>query len=235
RHRSRVDVRAVQDPDAVSRDAAVEAARSTRIRARLAAVRRLYADVPSPVAARRGAQVSAERGVLALLHASVVRNQLQPRAGSRRAELRGPHGSKGRRPSRPSGRSRDEAGRMLKAISRYGARVAPGSDRIVRECRRTGTLVQGPAIAAFEDAFASRLGVPRAFSASFGRMAFLYILRALNLPPGSEVIFPALTFWVVPEMARVAGLRPVFVDVDPHTLTIDPDKLERAITGHTRA
>ena len=111
---------------------------------------------------------------------------------------------------------------MLKAISRYGARVAPGSDRIIRECRRAGTLVQGPAIAAFEDAFATRLKVPRAFTASFGRMAFLYLLQALDLPPGSEVIFPALTFWVVPEMARVAGLRPIFADVDPHTLTMDP-------------
>ena len=124
---------------------------------------------------------------------------------------------------------------MLKAISRYGARVAPGSDRIIRECRRAGTLVQGPAIAEFEQAFAARLHVPRAFSASFGRMAFLYILRALDLPAGSEVICPALTFWVVPEMVRVAGLRPVFVDVDPHTLTLDPDKLERAITERTRA
>ena len=124
---------------------------------------------------------------------------------------------------------------MLKAISRYGARVAPGSDRIIRECRRAGQLVQGPAIAAFEDAFATRLKVPRAFTASFGRMAFFYLLRALDLPPGSEVIFPALTFWVVPEMARVAGLRPIFVDVDPHTLTMDPDELERAITDRTRA
>ena len=61
---------------------------------------------------------------------------------------------------------------MLKAISRYGARVVPGSDRIIDECRRDGTLIQGPAIPAFEEAFAARLHVPKAFSASFGRTAF---------------------------------------------------------------
>ena len=46
---------------------------------------------------------------------------------------------------------------------------------------------------------------------------------------------PALTFWVVPEIARVAGLKPVFVDVDPATFTLSPAAVERAITPNTRA
>ena len=66
-------------------------------------------------------------------------------------------------------------------------------------------------------------------------MAFYYILRALNLPAGSEIIFPALTFWVVPEIARHAGLRPVFVDVDPTTFNLDPCRIEASITAQTRA
>ena len=66
-------------------------------------------------------------------------------------------------------------------------------------------------------------------------MAFYYIARALDLPPGSEVVFPALTFWVVPEMARAAGLKPVFADVDPVTFNLDPAALERVITPATRA
>src|SRR5206468_7484479 len=45
----------------------------------------------------------------------------------------------------------------------------------------------------------------------------------------------ALTFWVVPEMARVLGFRPVFVDIDPMTFNMDPGRLERAITPNTRA
>ena len=53
------------------------------------------------------------------------------------------------------------------------------------------------------------------FSASYGRMAFYYTLKALDLPRDSEIIFPALTFWAVPEMARVLGFRPKFVEIDP--------------------
>ena len=124
---------------------------------------------------------------------------------------------------------------MLTAISRYGVRVLPNTEQIIAACRRRGELVQGPQIAEFEEALARLLGGGRAISASYGRMAFLYILRALELPPGSEIVLPALTFWVMPEMARVAGLRPVFADVDPATFTIDPNALERAITSRTRA
>jgi len=66
-------------------------------------------------------------------------------------------------------------------------------------------------------------------------MAFYYILRALDLPPDSEIIVPALTFWVVPEMARQVGLRLVFADIDPRTFVLDPKAVERAITPATRA
>src|SRR5206468_9628859 len=61
------------------------------------------------------------------------------------------------------------------------------------------------------------------------------ILKALDLPAGSEIIFPSLTFWVVPELARAAGLTVVFADVDPRTFDIDPDSVERLITDKTRA
>jgi perosamine synthetase len=57
----------------------------------------------------------------------------------------------------------------------------------------------------------------------------------MDFPPGSEIMVPALTFWVVPEIARVAGLRPVFADVDPATFTLCPKAVERAITPNTRA
>jgi len=57
----------------------------------------------------------------------------------------------------------------------------------------------------------------------------------MHLPPGSEIIVPALTFWVVPEMTRVAGLKPVFADIDPLTFTLSPAAMERAITPNTRA
>lgn len=124
---------------------------------------------------------------------------------------------------------------MLKAISRYGVRVVPRTVQRIAELEQRGQLIEGPHIAAFEAAFAARLGRGRAIATSYGRMAFYYILKAFDLPPGSEVVFPALTFWVMPEMARVLGLTPIFADVDPITFNMTPESLARVITPRTVA
>jgi perosamine synthetase len=123
---------------------------------------------------------------------------------------------------------------MLKAISRYGARVIPTTQQIAADLERHGQLIEGPHIAEFERAFADRIGISHAIATSYGRMAFKYLLDAYDLPPGSEVIMPALTFWVIPEIARVSGLIPVFVDVDPDTFTLSPVAFEAAVTDRTR-
>jgi len=123
----------------------------------------------------------------------------------------------------------------LRTIPRYGVRSSPGDEKVVIAGFRRGEAISGPAIEEYEKAFATFHGMECATATSFGRMAFHYILRALDLPEGSEIIFPALTFWVVPEIARRAGLRPVFVDVDPATFNIDPSKIEVALTERTRA
>jgi dTDP-4-amino-4,6-dideoxygalactose transaminase len=124
---------------------------------------------------------------------------------------------------------------MLTAISRYGARVLPDTEEIVARLRARDQFIQGPQIDEFERAFEQRAGSGTAISAAYGRIAFYYILKALALPAGSEIIFPSLTFWVVPELARVAGLTVVFADVDPATFNLDPDSVERLITDKTRA
>jgi dTDP-4-amino-4,6-dideoxygalactose transaminase len=125
----------------------------------------------------------------------------------------------------------------MAAIVRFGTRMVPERAQIVRECREKGQLVEGPHIAAFEEEFARFLGGGhvRTVSTEYGRMGLYFILKALDLPAGSEIIVPALTFWVVPEITRVAGLKPVFVDIDPATFTMDPAAAERAITPNTRA
>jgi len=123
---------------------------------------------------------------------------------------------------------------MLTAISRYGARVLPNTEELVAACKVRGEFIQGAQIAEFEDAFARRAGGGIAVTAAYGRMAFYYMLKALDLPRGSEIIFPSLTFWVVPELAKVAGLTVVFADVDPKTFTIDAASVERVITEKTR-
>jgi len=124
---------------------------------------------------------------------------------------------------------------MIRTIPRYGVRHVPGSTDAALEALKYGRGVQGPEITIFENRFAEYCGVAHAVTASYGRMAFYYILRALDFPAGSEIIFPALTFWVVPEIARVCGLRPVFIDIDPRTYNIDPNLIEAAVTPRTRA
>ncbi len=123
----------------------------------------------------------------------------------------------------------------LRTIPRYGARSVPGDEKEIISAFRRGEAVEGPAIREFEKRFAAYHGMDETVATSFGRMAFYYTLRALDLPAGSEIIFPALTFWVVPEIARRAGLKPVFVDVDPLSFNLDPAQIESAITERTRA
>jgi perosamine synthetase len=122
-----------------------------------------------------------------------------------------------------------------RTIARYGVRSVPGDEKVIVAAFRRGEAVSGPAIAEFEGRFADYHQLGYATATSFGRMAFHYILRALDFPEGSEIIFPALTFWVVPEIARRAGLRPVFVDVDPASFNMDPAKVEAVVTQQTRA
>src|SRR5215510_644098 len=124
---------------------------------------------------------------------------------------------------------------MRSAISRYGARVLPDTEQIAQAYKARGEYIQGPQIAEFERAFERRAGRGTAITAAYGRIAFYYILKALDLPAGSEIIFPSLTFWVVPELAKVAGLTVVFADVDPKTFNLDPASVERMITDKTRA
>ncbi len=123
----------------------------------------------------------------------------------------------------------------MRTIARYGIRSVPGDEKEIVAAFRRGEAIEGPARAEFEGRFGEYHRMEHNISASFGRMACYYILRALELPPGSEIIFPALTFWVVPEIARRAGLKPVFVDVDPTTFNIEPANIEAAITEKTRA
>lgn len=125
----------------------------------------------------------------------------------------------------------------MAAIARFGTRVVPEIHHIIRACREHRQLVQGPDIEAFEEEFAAYLGsgYVRTCSTEYGRMALYFILKAMDFPAGSEIIVPALTFWVVPEIARVAGLKPVFADVDPTTFTLSPKAVERALTPQTRA
>jgi perosamine synthetase len=68
-----------------------------------------------------------------------------------------------------------------------------------------------------------------------GRAGFRLLLESLNLPPGSEIIFPAYTFHIMPVVAAECGLKPVFADVDPETWNIDPEKIIPLVNKNTGA
>jgi perosamine synthetase len=124
---------------------------------------------------------------------------------------------------------------VLTAIPRQGAKAHPAARQLVATCREKGQFIQGPEIAAFEETFAARLGAGHAVSAPFGRTAFYFVLKALQLPAGSDVVLPALTFWGMPDIVRAAGLAVVFADVDPNTGCMTASSLDAVLTPRTRA
>ena len=93
----------------------------------------------------------------------------------------------------------------------------------------------GPFVTKFEEVFAKYLEVPRAVSVQSGTSALHIALIELGITSGDEVILPALTFVASANPIRYVGATPVFVDVDPVTWNISPEKIEKAITKKTKA
>src|SRR5258705_9470168 len=120
----------------------------------------------------------------------------------------------------------------MAAIPRFGTRVVPELRHITQQCGEGGELVRGPHIDAFEQEFAEFLGSGhvRTCSTDYERTELYFILTAMQFPPGSEIIVPALTFWVVPEIDLDAGLTPLIADIDPATFNLCQATVERAIT-----
>lgn len=94
---------------------------------------------------------------------------------------------------------------------------------------------EGPLSNHLEAELAMRLGVPVAKLFCNGTTALQCALLSLNLPGGAEVITTPLTFAATAHAISACGLKPVFADVDPETLTLDPRAVERAITTRTGA
>jgi dTDP-4-amino-4,6-dideoxygalactose transaminase len=100
---------------------------------------------------------------------------------------------------------------------------------------RSGQFVLGKHVRAFEEELAHCLGVRHAVACNSGTDALLMALRALSIGPGDEVITTPFTFFATAEAIELVGARPVFVDIDPRTLNIDPRKIEPAIGPRTKA
>lgn len=106
----------------------------------------------------------------------------------------------------------------------------------VIDCLRSGWITTGPRAKRFEQDFVSFLGGGVEAIAVNSATAGLHLaVEALGIGPGDEVITTTYTFTASAEVIRYVGARPVFVDITPETLCIDPASIESAITPRTKA
>jgi dTDP-4-amino-4,6-dideoxygalactose transaminase len=99
----------------------------------------------------------------------------------------------------------------------------------------SGWITQGPVVLAFEREFALAVGAPRACAVSSGTTALHLALLAAGVRPGDEVVTVSHSFLATADAIRHCSATPVFVDIEPATYNLDPDRIEEAITPRTRA
>ena len=120
-------------------------------------------------------------------------------------------------------------------LTRYDDDLKNQISSSVERVLASGRFILGPANDAFEKAFADRLGVRHALGVSSGTDALLVCLMALDVGPGDEVVTSPFSFFAsAGEISRL-GAKPVFVDIDPATFNLDPDRLRAALTPRTKA
>jgi len=100
---------------------------------------------------------------------------------------------------------------------------------------RSGQLSLGPRVPAFEQAFAARVGAPFACAVSSGTAGLHLALRAVGVGDGDEVVTSPFSFVASANAALYERARPVFADIDPVTLNLDPEAAAAAVTERTRA
>ena len=111
-------------------------------------------------------------------------------------------------------------------------------DRIeaaVLDVLRSGRVILGPNVKGFEEEASAYMGTTGSVGVANGTDGLTIALRALGIGPGDEVITVPFTFFATPEAIAQAGAKPVFVDILPDTLCIDPSAIKAAITSRTKA
>ncbi|WP_152539942.1 DegT/DnrJ/EryC1/StrS aminotransferase family protein [Afipia sp. P52-10] len=111
---------------------------------------------------------------------------------------------------------------------------APVNERIQKVLDH-GQFIMGPEVAEMEQRLAAFTGAKHCISVASGTEALLIALMALGVGRGDEVITTPFTFVATAEVIVLLGATPVFVDVEPDTCNIDPEKIEAAITSRTKA
>jgi perosamine synthetase len=118
----------------------------------------------------------------------------------------------------------------------YGRQFIDEDDiRAVVDVLRSDRLTTRPKVGEIEQIFSKQLGSTEAVAVSNGTAALHASMHALGIGPGDEVIVPAMTFAATANCVVFQGATPVFVDVDPEKLLIDPDRVKEKITSRTKA
>ena len=107
-------------------------------------------------------------------------------------------------------------------------------EELVLDVLRSGRLSLGPAIERFEELFAERVGAPYAAAVSSGTGGLHMLCHIAGVGEGDEVITSPVSFVATANCFIFEGGRPVFADVDPQTLNLDPAAVEAAITERTK-
>ena len=113
--------------------------------------------------------------------------------------------------------------------------LGEAEERAVIEVLRSGQLSLGPQVPAFEQAFAARVGATHASAVSSGTAALHLALRAVGVSDGDEVVTSPFSFVATANAVVYEGATPVFADIDPVTLNVDPDAAAAAIGPRTTA
>ena len=113
--------------------------------------------------------------------------------------------------------------------------VGQEEEQAVVQALRSGWLSQGPCVVEFEKLFAEYVGAKHAIAVSSCTTALHLAFIGAGIGPGAEVLCPSLSFIATANSIRYVGAEPVFVDIDPVTYNLDPNKLEATITPRTKA
>jgi dTDP-4-amino-4,6-dideoxygalactose transaminase len=114
-------------------------------------------------------------------------------------------------------------------------RIKPEIDAAITQVVDSAHFVLGPQVAAFEERFAAYCDVKHCMAVNSGTSALHLALLAAGIGAEDEVITVSMTFVATTAAILYCGARPVFVDVDPDTWTMDPKLIEAAITSRTKA
>jgi len=123
---------------------------------------------------------------------------------------------------------------MVDLVAQY-QNIKPEVDAAIANVIQNAQFINGPEVSGFKEELEAYLGVKNVIPCANGTDALQIALMGLGLKPGDEVVTPSFTYIATTEVIALLGLKPVFVDVDPHTFCMDASKIEAVITEKTKA